>query len=178
MDMEKIGIDLAKARHEAGLSQRQLYEKTGVHPNIISKIEAGKYTTIGKLTDSHRKIIEFLNVKVEEEPEETQQTNGQDDEEKASIHPIIMEHIGITPDDDGEEIHEEIGANGANEIESSPRANGIDASAAAPLLDASSGCPTAASLALTRFCAELDSMEIKQRAHVVRCLSVLYADNF
>lgn len=48
----EIGAKLAKARIEAGVTQRELAERTGVHQAVISRVEQGRANpTIGLLED-------------------------------------------------------------------------------------------------------------------------------
>lgn len=44
MSRERIGKRIACLRREAGMSQRDLAEKTGYNPSNIARIETGKYS--------------------------------------------------------------------------------------------------------------------------------------
>lgn len=60
MNIEKIGKNLKKARQKNELTQVEVAEKTGIHPNYYAKIERGE---VQPALDTLEKIFKVLGVK-------------------------------------------------------------------------------------------------------------------
>jgi len=63
MDTIKIGKNIKKARKAKGLTQVEVAEKVGIHPNYFAKIERGE---IQPVLDTLEKIFKVLGVKSSE----------------------------------------------------------------------------------------------------------------
>lgn len=61
-DRERIGLKIALLRKNAGLTQRELAEKSGLTQNTIYKVETGKFS-VG--IDTLSKIADTLECKVD-----------------------------------------------------------------------------------------------------------------
>ncbi|WP_255467243.1 helix-turn-helix domain-containing protein [Raoultibacter phocaeensis] len=61
----EIGAKLAKARIEAGVTQRELSERTGVHQAVISRVEYGRANpTIGLLEDIAAGLGKSIHIEI------------------------------------------------------------------------------------------------------------------
>lgn len=63
MDTIKIGKNIKKARKERRLTQAEVAQKAGIHPNYYSRIERGE---LQPALDTLEKIFKVLKVKSSE----------------------------------------------------------------------------------------------------------------
>lgn len=63
MDIIKIGKNIKKARKERRLTQSEVAQKAGIHPNYYSRIERGE---LQPALDTLEKIFKVLKVKSSE----------------------------------------------------------------------------------------------------------------
>lgn len=63
MDIVKIGKNIKKARKERKMTQVEVAEKAGIHPNYYSRIERGE---LQPALDTLEKIFKVLKVKSSE----------------------------------------------------------------------------------------------------------------
>lgn len=63
-DRKKIGLKIALLRKNAGLTQRELAEKSGLTQNTIYKVETGKFSvgidTLCKITDALGYTVDII----------------------------------------------------------------------------------------------------------------------
>lgn len=55
MNIEELGIEIARLRTEKDISQRQLAELSGIHYSNIAKLEKGQYNI------SYNKLMQVLS---------------------------------------------------------------------------------------------------------------------